>query len=126
MNLKTTSLVISVIVIALSLIIATTSIAALALDLNKISSNNNDIGKITDTNSHRSSGGAVPLIPINTGDTKLDKDIGKFYSCIKKTGHTGGTKPEPSRDEVDNCYFRIFTDGDNSNGITSSNSNSIS
>jgi hypothetical protein len=31
-----------------------------------------------------SSGGAVPLVPVKTGNSKLDKDINKFYSCIKK------------------------------------------
>jgi hypothetical protein len=41
------------------------------------------------------SGGAVPLVTIKTGNAKLDKDINKFYSRIKKTGHTGGNNPEP-------------------------------
>ena len=54
------------------------------------------------------SGGAVPLVPIKTGNAKLDKDINKFYSCIKKTGHTGGNKSEPSRDEVNNCYESLY------------------
>ena len=34
--------------------------------------------------------GAVPLIPIQTGNKALDKTIQSFYSLIKKTGHTGG------------------------------------
>jgi hypothetical protein len=53
--------------------------------------------------------GAVPLIPIATGNGQLDKNIQHFYSCIKKTGHTGGNNPEPSRDEVNSCYFQVFT-----------------
>lgn len=52
--------------------------------------------------------GAVPLIPIQTGDKALDKTIQSFYSCIKKTGHTGGSKPEPSKAEVINCYTKTF------------------
>jgi hypothetical protein len=35
----------------------------------------------------------------------------------KKTGHTGGTKGEPSKEEVDNCYNIVFVSG------TSSDSN---
>jgi len=67
-----------------------------------------------------SSGGAVPLVPVKTGNSKLDKDINKFYSCIKKTGHTGGDKPEPSRDEVNNCYLKVFTGSSSSGTITTS------
>jgi len=67
------------------------------------------------------SGGAVPLVPIKTGNAKLDKDIDKFYSCIKKTGHTGGNNPEPSRDEVNNCYLKVFIGSSSSGGsITTS------
>src|SRR5437868_11504899 len=57
-------------------------------------------------NSSSNSSGAVPLIPIQTGNTKLDNEIQSFYNCIKKTGHTGGSKPEPSKSEVINCYFK--------------------
>lgn len=59
------------------------------------------------------SGGAVPLTPIQTGNTKLDNQIQSFYNCIKKTGHTGGSKPEPSKSEVINCYFKKFGNGNN-------------
>jgi hypothetical protein len=63
----------------------------------------------------KSSGGgdAVPLTPIQTGNTKLDNQIQSFYNCIKKTGHTGGSKPEPSKTEVINCYFKKFGNGNN-------------
>src|ERR1051326_6888419 len=63
------------------------------------------------------SGGAVPVVPVKTGNAKLDKNINKFYSCIKKTGHTGGNNPEPSRDEVNNCYLKVFT-GSSGSGTT--------
>jgi hypothetical protein len=56
----------------------------------------------------KSGAGAVPLIPIQTGNKALDKTIQSFYSCIKKTGHTGGSKPEPSKAEVINCYTNTF------------------
>ena len=55
-----------------------------------------------------SSGGSVPLTAIKTGDTALDKTIQSFYNCIKKTGHTGGSKPEPSKSEVIDCYYKEF------------------
>ena len=57
-------------------------------------------------------GGAVPLIPLNSRNPKLDQQINVFFKCIKKTGHTGGLKGEPSREEVDNCYNHIFVNGD--------------
>jgi hypothetical protein len=61
--------------------------------------------------------GAVPLIPIQTGNKALDKTIQSFYSCIKKTGHTGGSKPEPSRAEVINCYTNTFNTATTANTV---------
>ena len=58
--------------------------------------------------SNSGSGGSVPLTAIKTGDTTLDKTIQSFYNCIKKTGHTGGSKPEPSKSEVIDCYYKEF------------------
>ena len=58
--------------------------------------------------SNSGSGGSVPLTAIKTGDTALDKTIQSFYNCIKKTGHTGGSKPEPSKSEVIDCYYKEF------------------
>ena len=58
--------------------------------------------------SGNSGSGSVPLTPIKTGDTALDKTIQSFYNCIKKTGHTGGSKPEPSKSEVMDCYSKEF------------------
>jgi hypothetical protein len=68
------------------------------------------------THSGKSSG-AVPLIPIATGNPQLDKQIQQFYSCIKKTGHTGGSKPEPSRTEVINCYAKTFNTATTTNTV---------
>ena len=65
--------------------------------------------KISSTSSGNSgASGSVPLTSIKTGDTALDKTIQSFYNCIKKTGHTGGSKPEPSKSEVINCYYKEF------------------
>lgn len=101
----------AIICIVLSLAIATTgSFTTPVLALKNIS-----------THSGKSSG-AVPLIPIATGNPQLDKQIQQFYSCIKKTGHTGGTKPEPSRDEVNGCYFQVFSSSGSSSSTTSSSS----
>lgn len=69
----------------------------------------------TVTNS--TSPGQVILIPINTGNLKLDHDIHSFYSCIKKA--IKESKPtdaseynyfatEPTKVEVNNCYHNIF------------------
>jgi hypothetical protein len=68
-------------------------------------------------------GGAVPLIPLNSGNPKLDQQTNLFFKCIKKTGHTGGVKGEPSREEVDNCYNEVFVRGDFSGSRTTYNSN---
>jgi hypothetical protein len=68
--------------------------------------------KAKDNSSSGKVGGAVPLIPLNSGNPKLDQQINLFFKCIKKTGHTGGLKGEPSREEVDNCYNQIFVNGD--------------
>jgi hypothetical protein len=73
---------------------------------------NSGVGTHNLSSSHNTGGGgAVPLIPISTGNAQMDKQINQFYSCIKKTGHTGGNHPEPSRDEVVGCYSQVFTNG---------------
>src|SRR5215475_13915065 len=59
-----------------------------------------------------SHGGAVPLIPLNSGNGELDHQVNQFFKCIKKTGHTGGANGEPSRGEVDTCYNAVFVSGD--------------
>lgn len=60
--------------------------------------------------------GAVPLIPIQTGNKALDKTIQSFYSGIKKTGHTV-SKPEPSRAEVIDCYTKTFNTATTTNTV---------
>jgi hypothetical protein len=64
--------------------------------------------KSSSGSSSTSGSGSVPLTSIKTGDTALDKTIQSFYNCIKKTGHTGGSKPEPSKSEVIDCYYKEF------------------
>ena len=55
----------------------------------------------TSSNSHSSKGSAVILIPVNSGDPALDKQINKFYSCISKTH-----MDPPTKDQLDSCYFQ--------------------
>ena len=93
-------------------VLAIATASSIAVPASALKSNN-QVG--TSTDAIGKSTGAVPLIPINTGDSHLDKQIQQFYSCIKKTGHTGGSKPEPSRDEVNACYFQVFTSNNNNN-----------
>jgi hypothetical protein len=108
MNGKVSYLAITICIV-LSLAITTTgSFTTSVLAVKKLS-----------THSGKSSG-AVPLIPIATGNPQLDKQIQQFYSCIKKTGHTGGTKPEPSRNEVNGCYFQVFSSSGSSGSSSSS------
>ena len=64
--------------------------------------------KISNGSSGNSGSGSVPLTPIRTGDTALDKTIQSYYNCIKKTGHTGGSKSEASKSEVIDCYSKEF------------------
>jgi hypothetical protein len=65
----------------------------------------------------KSTRGQVILIPINTGNPKLDQDMHSFYSCIKKA--IKESKPtdlseynyfatEPTKVEVNNCYHNVF------------------
>jgi hypothetical protein len=63
----------------------------------------NTAGKTSSTssNSHSSKGSAVILIPVNSGDPALDKQINKFYSCISKTH-----MDPPTKDQLDSCYFQ--------------------
>jgi hypothetical protein len=72
---------------------------------------------IPQAHAKKTGAGAVPLVPIQTGNKALDKSIQSFYSCIKKTGHTGGSKPEPSRTEVINCYTKTFNTATTTNTV---------
>jgi hypothetical protein len=69
------------------------------------------------SNSHGSKGSAVILIPVNSGDPALDKQINKFYSCISKTH-----MDPPTKDQLDSCYFQNV--GGQSSGSQSSGSQS--
>jgi hypothetical protein len=56
-------------------------------------------------------GKAVPLIPINTGNSILNKELPLFYDCIDEAvdNSLSSTEPnyfkkEPTRAEVRGCY----------------------
>jgi hypothetical protein len=69
---------------------------------------------------------AEPLLPINTGNTNLDNNIPKFFSCIKKAVKQNVDvqdsyfKHEPTKDEVIKCYHDVIAA---SSGGSSSNAN---
>jgi hypothetical protein len=46
-------------------------------------------------------GGSVAQEQISTGNSNLDKEVNKFYSCISKTH-----QDPPSIEKVDNCYYQ--------------------
>ena len=64
---------------------------------------------------------AEPLLPINTGNTNLDNNIPKFFSCVKKAVKQNVNvqdsyfKHEPTKDVVIKCYHDIIACG---NGIS--------
>jgi len=58
--------------------------------------------------------GAVPLLPIESGNHTLDKFLPKFYDCIEEAVKSSKDdqkdpyfKDEPTRNEVVNCYADI-------------------
>jgi hypothetical protein len=64
-------------------------------------------------------GGSVAQEQVSTGNSNIDKEINKFYSCISKTH-----QDPPSIEKVDNCYSQTLGGSDNggatSGGITTS------
>ena len=63
-------------------------------------------------------GEAVPLIPINTGDPKLNDGLPLFYDCIEEAvdNSLSSTEPnyfkeEPTRAEVRGCYESTIVSG---------------
>ena len=63
-------------------------------------------------------GEAVPLIPINTGDPKLNDGLPQFYDCIEEAvdNSLSSTEPsyfkeEPTRAEVRGCYENTIVSG---------------
>lgn len=107
MNANTALIMVSFILTLIMLVSNSTINIVLA---EPIVANPNTITKST-------SGGQVILIPVNTGNPKLDQDMHSFYSCIKKT--IKESKPtdlseynyfatEPTKAEVNNCYHNVF------------------
>src|ERR687886_2619039 len=75
---------------------------------------------------------AEPLIPINTGNANLDKNIPKFFSCIKKAVKQNVDvqdsyfKHEPTKDEVIKCYHDVIAaNGGSSSSSDGANSNDV-
>ena len=58
-------------------------------------------------------GGSVTQEQVNTGDSQLDKEVNKFYSCISKTH-----QDPPTIEKVDNCYYQNVG-GSGTNGASS-------
>jgi hypothetical protein len=51
----------------------------------------------------RAGGGAVTQEQVNTGNSNLNKEISKFYSCISKTH-----QDPPTIEKVDSCYYQVL------------------
>ena len=63
-------------------------------------------------------GEAVPLIPINTGNSNLNSELPLFYDCIEEAvdNSLSSTEPnyfkkEPTRAEVRGCYEETIANG---------------
>jgi hypothetical protein len=56
-------------------------------------------------------GGSVVQVQVSTGNSGLDKDINKFYSCISKTH-----QDPPTIEKIDNCYYQTIGGGTNNGG----------
>jgi hypothetical protein len=61
----------------------------------------------------------VKMLPINSSNATLVKDLPKFYSCIKKTVKESVNeqtdpyfKDEPTKNEVVGCYNHVFLKND--------------
>jgi hypothetical protein len=48
-------------------------------------------------------GGPVTQEQVSTGNSNLDKEINKFYSCISKTH-----QDPPTIEKVDTCYYQVM------------------
>jgi hypothetical protein len=53
--------------------------------------------------SSKGGGGPVSQEQVSSGNSNLDKEINKFYSCISKTH-----QDPPSIEKVDNCYYQAL------------------
>jgi hypothetical protein len=58
--------------------------------------------------------GPVTQEQVNTGNSNLNKEINKFYSCISKTH-----QDPPTIEKVDSCYYQAL--GSSSGASTASN-----
>jgi hypothetical protein len=82
-------------------------------------------------------GQAVDLIPIQTGNTTLDRGLPEFYDCIEeKIDASKGVEAdpyfekEPTKHEVSTCYNEIFVktnevDSSETNEVDSSETNEV-
>src|SRR5919202_2080996 len=74
---------------------------------------------------------AEPLLPINTGNTNLDNNIPKFFSCIKKAVKQNVDvqdsyfKHEPTKDEVVKCYYDVIASSRGNSNSNGANGNDI-
>jgi hypothetical protein len=69
---------------------------------------------------------AVPLIPIQTGNSTLDQGLPVFYDCIEETVDESFSEQEPNyfheeptKAEVNGCYYNVFVV--NGNNLESAN-----
>jgi hypothetical protein len=76
-------------------------------------------------------GQAVPLIPIQSGNSTLDKGLPIFYDCIdEKIDNSKGAEEddyfekEPTKNEVTSCYEETFLSGTNTSSSDDSDTSS--
>jgi len=81
----------------------------------------NSITLTTPAMASNKGGGSVTQEQVSTGNSNIDKEINKFYSCISKTH-----QDPPSIGKVDNCYSQTLGGGATSGGITTSDTNPTS
>jgi hypothetical protein len=62
-------------------------------------------------------GGSVMQEQVKTGNSNLDKEIDKFYSCISKTH-----QDPPSIEKVDNCYSQTLSGSGGDGGSSTTGS----
>ena len=74
---------------------------------------------------------AEPLLPINTGNTNLDNNIPKFFSCVKKAIKQNVNvqdsyfKHEPTKDEVVKCYYDVIASSSGNSDSDGANGNDV-
>jgi hypothetical protein len=71
---------------------------------------------------------AVPLIPINSGNTTLDQGLPVFYECLEEVVDESFSEDEdnyfqsePRRSEVIKCYYQVFVNNEIDSSDTDSN-----